>query len=60
MKTKYYGFDGSTLKEIGEFDTIVEALEYAETIGDFFYITSLDNWAIFAGEIINKLRESAK
>lgn len=56
MKTKYYGFNGSTLKEIGEFDNIAEALERAETISDFFYVTSLDEWAIFAGEIINTLR----
>jgi hypothetical protein len=57
MKIKYYGFNGSTLEEIGEFITIAEALEHAETIGDFFYITSLDEWVIFAGEIINTLRK---
>jgi len=34
--------------------------KYAETISDFFYITSLDEWAIFAGEIINKLRGNSK
>ena len=56
MKTKYYGFNGSTLEEIGEFDNIAEALEHAETISDFFYVTSLDEWAIFCGEIINTLR----
>lgn len=60
MKTKYYGFNGSTLKEIGEFDNIAEALEHADEIGDFFYVTTLEDWAIFAGEIILKLREAAK
>lgn len=60
MKTKYYGFNGSTLKEIGEFDNITFALEHADTIEDFFYVTTLEDWAIFASEIILKLREAAK
>ena len=60
MKTKYYGFNGSTLKEIGEFDNITLALEHADTIEDFFYVTTLEDWVIFAGEIILKLREAAK
>lgn len=60
MKTKYYGFNGSSLEEIGEFDNLCSAMEHADTIEDFFYITTLEEWAIFAGEIILKLREAAK
>lgn len=59
MRTKYFGFNGSNLVEVGEFENLCDALEHADTMGDFFYVTCLDSWAIFASEIVMKLREEA-
>lgn len=53
---KYYGFNGATLVYIGQFDKIADALE-ASNNEDFFYVTTINDWAIVACEIINKLKE---
>lgn len=54
-KQKYYGFDGCSLVLIGEFENIAQALESES--GDFFYTTTLPDWAIFAQNIIAKTVE---
>lgn len=56
---KYYGFNGSELVFVGEYEDISAALENAEKIGDFFYITTLKDWSLFAQKIIGTLAINA-
>lgn len=60
MKTTYYGFNGSTIVKLGEFDNLGEALSHSETLEEFFYISSLDSWAQVAIEIIQVLKGENK
>jgi len=57
---KYYGFNGYELIYIGEFKDISPALEDAEKIGDLFYITTLQDWSLFAQKIIGTLAINAQ
>lgn len=57
---KYYGFDGSELIYIGKYKDISPALEDSEKLGDFFYITTLRDWSLFAQKIIGTLAINAK
>ena len=52
---KYYGFNGFGLVYIGDYDDISPALEDSERIGDFFYVTTIEEWSNFAKNIIDTL-----
>jgi hypothetical protein len=57
MKQKYYGFDGVKLVLIGEFENLSSALDES---GDLFYVTTLEEWALFAKEIISTMMSDLK
>lgn len=57
---KYYGFNGCDLVFIGEYETISYALEAADNMEDLFYVTTLEDWGLFAKRIIDELTFSVK